>query len=62
MTAPITIIKDKIREHKRNKRNTARRIACERVYGKSLDDCKTSDDINEWMLREDCYLAEMLAE
>ena len=62
MTTKITILKDKMREKQREKSTAARRLACERAYGKSLADCKTNDDINAWMLREDCYLAEMLAE
>ena len=62
MITVITAVKNKIRKAKAQKSDSIRRLACERAYGKSLAGCKTSEDINAWMLREDPYLAEMLME
>ena len=39
-----------------------KRTSLEKAYGKTLESCKTREDIDEWLLKEDPYMAELFEE
>ncbi len=39
-----------------------KRASFEKAYGKTLRTCKTSEEIDAWLLKEDPYMAELFTE
>lgn len=39
-----------------------KRASLEAAYGKSLDSCKTSEEMNTWLMQADPYMAELFEE
>ena len=59
----ISTVAAKLNISKANKSKlNKKRTSLEKAYGKTLLSCKTNEDINEWHLKEDPYMAELFSE
>lgn len=60
----ISSVAAKLGVHKSKKQSALdqKRKSLERAYGSTLESCKSKEEIDEWLMRADPYMAEFFEE